>query len=166
MGNIRLDGDVQVTGALFPATFYAPDESIGADAIATGDPVPTTKLDHRHRAIYSQETGTVTYAETRAVHVVEGATGTVLGVTASPVVAATGDSTVTVDVKIKGDSVLASTITVDSGDAAYAAVAGSMSGSASLVAGDVVLVFITVSAGTGTLPEGVIVSVDIDEKAA
>jgi hypothetical protein len=71
-----------------------------------------------------------------------------------PVAAAVGDSTATVDLYKNGASILSAGVLIDSGDAAFAVLTGSIS-SAAYVAGDVFEVVITISAGTGTLPQGV-----------
>ena len=80
------------------------------------------------------------------------------------VTACIGDSTIEVDLLKNGVSVLSAAIEIDSGDADYAAVAGTVS-SASVVAGDVLEVAITVTAGTGTLGEGVFAALTLEEKA-
>jgi hypothetical protein len=77
---------------------------------------------------------------------------------------AIGDSTVTVDVKKNGTSVLSSVVTLNSSNTARIAVAATIDGTQDdLVAGDWLEVVITISAGTGTLPTGVFVQVEVDQ---
>lgn len=159
----RLEGDTYVNGNLNCKTLTIPAGSVSNASIASGAGVDHTKLQHQHRLNYGQN-GTAA-AETRVLHVVRGATATLLDIRAGCVVACVGDSTITIDVKKNGTTVLSSTIQVDSGDAAYAKVAGTISG-ASLVAGDVLTVVVTVSAGTGTLGTGLFVTGTLAEDAS
>ena len=74
-------------------------------------------------------------------HVVVGATGTLRYFAAGNVSPLTGAATIAVDLKKNGTTVLTGTITLDSGDAAYAVVEGTLDGDEDdLVAGDVLTV--------------------------
>jgi hypothetical protein len=64
-------------------------------------------------------------------------------------------ATVTVDLKVNGTSILTSVITIDNTVAAYGSVAATLAaGAATLVAGNVLTIVITATAGGGTLPTG------------
>jgi hypothetical protein len=90
--------------------------------------------------------------------------GTINSVKAGSIVAATGDSTVTIDVRKNGTTVLSGTIALDSANTARVVEAGTVDGAQDdVVADDWIEVVISVSAGTGTLPTGLFVQVEIDE---
>lgn len=90
--------------------------------------------------------------------------GLINAVKVGSIAAAIGDSTVTVDVKKNNVSVLSSTVTLNSSNTARVAVSGTVNSTVDdVVAGDWIEVVITISTGTGTLPTGVFVQVEIDE---
>ncbi|VTU02779.1 Marine sediment metagenome DNA, contig: S03H2_L04701 OS=marine sediment metagenome GN=S03H2_18785 PE=4 SV=1 [Gemmataceae bacterium] len=140
-----------------------PPGSFGDPQIGAANPIDATKVKHQYAPQLAQAHGTAATAERRIVHVARAA-GTVAAVGAGPVVAATGNSTVTVDVRKNGTSILTSTISLTSATAAFARVAGTIN-TAAYVAGDVFEVVVTVAAGTGTLPQGVSVQVVFREGA-
>jgi hypothetical protein len=111
-----------------------------------------------------QQPNSAATAETRVVHHAYG-DGDIIAVKAGSIAAAIGDSTVTIDVKKNGTTVLSSTIVLDNANAAYTAESGTLS-VLTFSAGDVITVHITISAGTGTLPTGVYVAVTLNEKPA
>lgn len=76
--------------------------------------------------------------------------------------AATGDSTVTVDVKKNGSTVLTGTILIDNGDAVDSSVAGTLLTTTvvDVAVGDVLTAALIATAGAGTLPAGLGVSVE------
>lgn len=153
-------GDVTFRGAL-----NAPDNCIGDAQVSAANPLATEKLEHQHRPIYCQESDTTAAAETRVVHVVHGATGTLQTVKAGCVVANQSGAIVDVDVLVNGASVLAAAIEIDDADAAYALVAGTIDTPA-LTVGDVIEVDVAVTAGGGTLGKGVFCYLDVDEDEA
>ena len=125
--------------------------------------IEASKLEHQHRATYAQESATTAAAANdRVIHVVKGTTGTLKTFSAGCVVANIGNSTIDVDLHKNGVSVLTAAISIDSGDAAYAIVAGIID-TAAVVADDVLEVVVTVTAGTGTLGKGVFASLDLWE---
>ena len=130
--------------------------------VATNAAIAASKLQHQHRQTYAQASATTAAAESRVVHVVKGAIGELRTFSAGCVVANIGNSTVTVDLLKNGASVLTAAILIDSGDAAYAVVAGTIN-TAAVVAGDVLEVAVTVAAGTGTLGKGAWASLDLHE---
>ncbi len=141
-----------------------PASCVGDTEFDATDPLTATQQEHRHTGRLSQVHGSAATAERRVVHVARG-DGTVEAVRAGVVVACVGDSTITVDVKKNGTSILSATIGLDSGDAAYAKVDGTVS-TAAYVAGDVFEVVVTVAAGTGTLGQGLFVDVVFTEDQA
>ena len=159
-----IDGQTYFTGAVqFGSTVTLPSGAIGNSQIASSAAIDATKLQHQHARGLAQAHGTAAAAERRAIHRAKGA-GTLTEFKAGPTVAAVGDSTVTVDLRKNGTTVLSGTISITSATAAFASVTGSIS-SASYAAGDVFEVVITVSAGTGTLPQGVYAQATFREDA-
>jgi hypothetical protein len=162
---MRTDELIEARGGLVVSggAFSAPSASIGNSQIKSDDQVDAEKLEHQHRIVLAQVHGSAASAERRPVHVAIGA-GQIQAVKAGCVVACTGNAAITVDVKKNGTTVLTGTITVDSGDAAYALVAGTVA-SAAYVAGDVLEVVVTVAAGSGVLGQGLFVVIDVFEAA-
>lgn len=160
----RIQGDVYVTGNLNSLGRTYPAGSVTDAAIEAAAGLSASKLEHRYRAMFAQ--GNIAAAdETRVVHAVRGATGTLLAFKVGAIVAATGDSTVTFDLQKDGVSVLAGLVTLDSGDPAFTPVGGTIS-SASVVTTDVLTVVVDATVGGGTLPTGIYAYVDLNEDAA
>lgn len=158
-----LDGDVDVRGTITPRGFACPASSVGSAGFSGSDPLVSSKRYHRHNRVFAQVHGSAASAERRAIHVAKGA-GSVLVARAGVVVACIGDSTISVDVRLNGTTILTAPISIDSGDVAYAKVSGSIP-VATYSAGDVLEVVVTVTAGTGTLGQGLFVDVVCDEAA-
>lgn len=160
----RLDEDLHVNGTFTCKAMAAPAGSITAAAIAAAAGIPATKLQHQHELTFGQP-NTTAATETRVVHVVYGTTGSILAFKAGSIGVCAGAATITVDLKKNGTSVLSSPITLNSGNAARVAVAGTLSGSPTLAAGDVLEVVVTATAGGGTLGTGLFASVVLTEDA-
>lgn len=161
MAQSRIEGDVYVVGALSSKTFAPPAGSITDAAIKASAGIDATKLQHRFQKTHSQA-NTAAVDETRAVHVVYGATGAIVAFSAGAIAKAVGDAVCTADLKVNGTSVLSAPISLDSGDTNRVAVAGVISTPA-LVAGDLLEVVIDGTIGTGTLPTGVFCQVTLTE---
>lgn len=157
------EGDLTVRGTLRATTMVPSSQSVGDAECDAGDPITAEKLEHQYIARLAQVHGSAATAERRVVHCAYGA-GDVVDVRAGVVVAAIGDSTVTVDVKKNGTTILSAPIVLDATNLAYAEETGSVS-VAAFSAGDVLEVFTTVAAGTGTLPQGLYVNVVLHEAA-
>lgn len=139
-----------------------PSGAVTAANIAAAAGVEATKLEHQHREIYQQESDTTSVSEDRVVHVVKGTTGDLKTFRAGSVVANIGAATITVDLHKNGSTILTAPISLDSGDAAYALVAGVIS-SEPVVADDVLEVVVVATAGGGTVGKGVFASLDVFE---
>lgn len=163
MAQARIEQDLHVAGALTCRSFTAPAGSIDDSAIKAGAKVQASKLQHQHRLTYAQP-NTTAVAETKAVYVCYGATGTIKDVRAGSIVACSGNATITVDVKKNGTSIMQSPIVLDSTNQARVAEAGTVATS-TLAAGDLLEVVVTVNAGTGTLGTGLFVSITVEEDA-
>lgn len=161
--NTFRDGAVNMAGC---TSVTLPANALGDSQITAASPLGVTKVRRRFNKGYAQVKGSAAADETgRVIHVAYGASGTVVAVRAGVLVAAVGDSTVTVDVKKNGTTILSGVITIDNGNAAYAEESGTVSVPA-LASGDVIEVVIDATVGTGTLPQGLYVDVVIDEDPA
>lgn len=123
-------------------------------------------VEQKFQKNYAQESATSCADEARVVHVARGASGTVLGVEIGAVVANIGAAVVDVDVLKNGVSILTggTPVQIDSGDAAYAIVAGSLDAAEiAYVVGDVFEVSIDGTAGGGTLAKGVFCNLTLQE---
>ena len=164
MALTTFNGDAHVNGALSCKTFNPPSSSIDNDSIQATAGISASKLEHEYRPVFAQESATTASSGAHTVHVVEGATATVVNIKAGSVVANVGAATVDIDLLKDGASIMTSEINLTSGDSAYALSAGAIA-SPSLVAGDILEVKVTATAGGGTLALGLYVMVDITEAA-
>jgi len=167
MANVQsIEGDVLIRGALrVTGTVTMGAGSIQDGAVNAAADLQYSKLQHQHRPVYRQESETTAAAEQQTIHVVVGATGTLLSVKAGCVTPCAGNATITVDLLVNGASVLDSAcIELSSAEAAYELLAGSIDDTA-LEVGDVIEIDVAVDAGTGTLGEGLFCVVDLSEAA-
>lgn len=112
MSASRLDGDFHVAGNLSANTMTIPDGAISNAKVVASAGIVASKLQHQHRRGYGQP-NTAATTETRSIAVIFGATGTLFDFRAGSIAKAVGDSTVTVDLKKNGASVLNTIITLD-----------------------------------------------------
>lgn len=167
-----INGDVSIQGSLTSRSFNPPAGCIDNDAIEAGAGIESSKLEHRHVIRYDQITGTAVTAETRGVHIVRGATGTLISMEAAIVgaIATGGDRTVTVDLrKSTGGAAFAtvcsSTIGFTSADTIRVPEAAVFS-STSLVDGDILQIVVTVAGAAGNQAQGLVVTLNLDEDAS
>lgn len=160
-----IPNDMYVDGNLSSKTFNPASGSITNASVQALAGIAASKLQHRYRPGHAQVHGSAATAERRVIHVVRGATATINSMRAGVVVAAIGDSTASVNLYKNGSSILSggTPITLSSADTAYALDSPGGFTSTSLVVGDVLEIVQTISAGTGTLPQGVFSTLDIDE---
>lgn len=157
-GDVTVAGSLRVSGAM-----SIPNNAIGDEQVSILSPISADKLEHRNVVNFSQVHGSAATAERRVVYCAHGA-GTLDFAQAGVTVAAVGDSTVSVDVKKNGTTVLSGAIVLDNSNVAFTPEDGTIS-SAAYVAEDVFEVVVTVSAGTGTLPQGLFVQLVFTEEA-
>lgn len=141
--------------------------TIPAGAISSSNiasPLDADKLTHAHRAVYAQGSAVSAAAATQVIYVVVGATGTIEAVKAGAVVPAVGAATATVDIKKNGTTILSAPISLSSAQTARQLVSGTISDD-DVVAGDVLEIVVTATAGGGTLAQGLFAMVDIFEDA-
>lgn len=162
---VTFEEDVFVRGALVPSAIRLPQNAItSGEQILAGANLPADKTEQRFFPAWSQPNSAAT-TETRTLFVAR-RSGTVNAVLAGSIAAAIGDSTVTLDVKKNGTSILTGVITLDNGNTARIVELGSISGGGTFVVGDWYEVVITATIGTGTLPTGVFVELEVDQNGA
>lgn len=160
-----IPNDVFVQGTLRATTMVVPAASVSDASVIALAKIQASKLQHQYEQVFRQSSTTVATNDQQCVHVVFGATATLLDVSVGNVTAATGTGAVTVDLLKNGVSVLTGAITLNSATAAYALLAGSLASTA-LVVGDVLEVKLSGStAGSGSKPTGVYVRVTLVEDA-
>lgn len=166
MATSTIQGDVAVAGNLSCQGFSPPANSIYNAAVATGGSganIGASKLQQQHQKTAQHcNHATSAAADRRQIHQVVGATGTItsFGVTAS--VAAGAASTITVDLKKNGVSILSATITLDNTTAAYVQKQAGGFTSNAVVAGDLLEADITAVSGAN-LPKGVSTHLNLRE---
>lgn len=159
---VTFNEDLIVRGTLLPSTLVIPSNSISSSSQAmAGLNFNADKLEQRFFPGWSLPNSAST-TETRNLFVAN-RSGTVNSVKAGSIAAAIGDSTVTIDVKKNGSTILSAVITLDSANTARITEAGTISGAGTFVAGDWYEVVIVATAGTGTLPTGVFVQCEVDQ---
>jgi len=158
----RVEEVGQFRGQVTFLDIILPALSVGNAQVKEAAGIKATKLEHQHRAVYTQASATTAAADARVVHVVKGTAGTIKSFEAGCVVACIGDSTITVDLKVNGASILVAPISLSVAQAAYVLVAATISDDV-LAADDVLEVVTTATIGTGTLGLGLFAYADIHE---
>lgn len=155
---------LHVQGPLTCQSFTPPAGCITDAAVQAAANVAASKLEHQHQQLLASSGLAAVAALREAIHRVRGSTGTLVAFAAWLRQGCVGDSTVTVDLWKNGASVLTAPLVLNSTHAAFVAVNGTFS-VASLAAGDVLEVNVTVNAGTGTLGQGLGAQVTLRELA-
>lgn len=154
--------DVLIRGTLVPQAITLPADAVSLSSqVKAGANLNADKLEQRYSPAWSQPNSAAT-TETRTVFVARRA-GTLNEFIAGSIAKAIGDSTVTLDLKKNGTTVLSAVITLDSANTARIVEAGAISGGGAFVAGDWFEVVIVATAGTGTLPFGVFAQLELDQ---
>lgn len=161
MSASRIDGDVYINGNLTCKGFKAAPLSINNAAIAVAAAIDATKITQQPRVNFHQP-NTAATTERRAVYCVYGATANLLAFRAGSIAIAVGAATVTVDLQKNGVSILTAVITLDTANVARVPEAGSFSSTA-FVAGDLLEIVVTATAGGGILPTGVFAQIVLSE---
>jgi hypothetical protein len=140
--------------------------SVGDEEFKADVPVDPDKLYHRTEPrSYNQPHGTATVAN-RKVFYLAYRGGEITTVKAGCVVKCTGDSTITVDVLKNGTTILSTPIVLDSSNTNFVSVAGVLDSNPDpheYVEDSVFEVAVTVSAGSGTLGQGLFVHMNGSE---
>lgn len=160
----QLTTDLYINGSFGCKSFTPPAASVPKSAIPPAAGIEASKLEHRYQKTYGQPGGAVSFTERKVVHVVYGATATILAFRAGVRTVNTGAATVTFDLYKNGASILTGVTTTNSGTAAYAIVAGVLASTA-LVQGDVLEIVIVATAGGGGIGNGAFADLVINEDA-
>lgn len=159
------EGDHVFNGTLVPRGISLPNGSVTSNSVLAGSNIDADKLEHRQWVMFAQP-NTAAAAETRPVFVARGV-GLITEIRVGSIAKAIGDSTVTVDVKKNGTSVLTAPVVLDNANTARLTEAASIdSAQDDLASGDWLEVVVTASAGTGTLPTGLAVQITVDHNGA
>lgn len=161
-----LQGDIHVAGHLSCQTLGVPAGTLTDSGVSGSADIGAGKMRHRHKALFQQNHGTAAVAQRQPIYTVRASVATIQSLRAALTVAITGDSTITIDLLKNGSSILSSTIVLDSTNAARSFESAVGFISTALVANDFLEVVVTVSAGTGTLGQGLVVELEVDEKAS
>lgn len=169
MSQTTIPNDLHVQGALSCQTFSPPASSITNAAIVANAAIAATKVVHRRGLDYCQLASGAIAAETRELHIVYGATGTLIAFKAAitGTIATGADRTVTVDLhKSTGAAafatVLSATIGFTNASVLRTVVSGTIN-STSLVAGDILRIVVTVAGSAGNQALGLVATLTLDE---
>ena len=157
-----IQGDLHVTGTVTGGSLTPSALTVTNASVSSTAAIAATKLEHQFALSYTQN-GTAASA-TIPLHVAYGA-GTIVAIKAASIAIAVGAATVTVDLKKGGTTCLSGVITLDSGNTARTSEAGSLTVT-TYSADNFLELVIVATAGGGTLPTGLIVTVILRENAA
>jgi len=154
-------GDLHVQGILSSTQANFPADAILNKQVAASAAIVPTKFIQRLRKNFFQ--GGTVVDDIVGVGIITGATGTIVAVKATLTeTACIGAAVIDVDLLKNGTTVLSAVFTIDSGDAVYAVVSGTISVPGLLV-DDVLEIDIDETTGGGTQGAGVLVEVIYDE---
>ena len=165
MSNTFLDGNVYVNGTLGCKGAVAfPAGSITAAMINSLAGIPATALQHQVSQRLAQEYTATAAASRQVVHVCRAA-GQLVEFVAGVAQVSTGNATITVKLRLGGTDVLNTDLTIDNTYTAYSLAATNSFTSATLAAGNVLEIDVSVNAGTGALGKGFFAMVKLWENA-
>jgi hypothetical protein len=161
----QIAGTIQGALVLTAQTITPSDGSVTNASVANNAAIASTKLQQRRKAFYAKPSATAAAAETIPIARIYGATASLVALRVGSVVACVGDSTVTIDLKKNGTSVLSATVQLDSANTARVTEAATINTTGAVV-DDLFELVVTVSAGTGTLATGIFAELVYDEDPA
>jgi hypothetical protein len=157
--------DCVIQGGLSANTMAIPAGTVTNAMVNASAAIAASKLQQPVRKTYAQESATNAAAESRTLHLVVGATATIVAFSAGAIVAALTTATATVDLKKNGSSVLSAPISLSNSQTNRQAVAGAVLSTA-LVVGDVLEAVFTATASGGTLAKGLYCELKLYEDAS
>ena len=163
-GISTIEGALRVRGQLFADEMSLPANSVGDLEVGSSSPITADKLIHQYAPTFAQA-NTTAASETRVIHVARGP-GTIVGFRAGSIVACAGAATITADLRKNGTTVLSAVITLDNANTARVVENGTLSGTPTVVNGDVLEVVIVATAGGGTLGTGLFAQAIIREQGS
>lgn len=173
MAEFFIPGDVRASGQGIFGSLVIPPSSIDNAALRSGQNFDASKFEQQYKLNYNQVPGTAVVAATSDLGIVRGATGLVIGLSAAltgTAISGGSDRTITIDLqKSTGGAafatLLSGLLTLNASTVVRVAAAGSLIGSPTLVAGDLLRVVVALTGSTGTQGQGLVVSASIREKA-
>lgn len=166
MPQITFPVDLFVQGNFNAQGITLPASCVTNSQVAVAAGIAATKLQHRRTRMYADPATTTVASKRQTIHVVYGATGTLIAFRAGMITAAIGADTATIKLRKNGTDILSADISLTSATAAFATLAAAGFTSAGLVAGDVLEVDITPVHSSGTLGVGIFVQLILDEDPA
>jgi hypothetical protein len=163
MAQDTINNNLYVAGNLACQTFTPPSGCIGDSAIAGSAGIQSTKLTARREIVLADPSATAGASKQQTIHVIYGATGTLVDYSAGAVVPLGSGDTYTVDLYKNGSSILTAVISLASTDGARTLKAAGGFTSTSLADGDWLEVKTTYTHSSGTAPEGVTIRLTLDE---
>lgn len=159
----RFEGDCFFNGNLSARTFTLPAGTVSDPNVQPAAGIQASKLQQQHEPLVALcNYATAAFVVRLPLHCVFGATAEIQEFRVGCAVAAAPGSSITIDLKKNGSSILLAPITLDSTLGAYALRQPTGFSSANLVAGDVLEVAVLTVAGA-TPPQGVFAQVIVRE---
>jgi hypothetical protein len=157
-----VDGNWWVGGTFSCNTLNIPDATVVNAAVSTTADIDASKLEQHHARGFGQ-VGT-SASETKVIHTVRGATARIKKFAVTNISACAGASTIDVDLKKNGTTVLSAVIELNSTTPTARSIKEGTLSVTTAVAGDVFEVVITISqSGTDALSSGVYAEMRLDE---
>lgn len=130
-----LQGDWNFAGTIVPAGITLPAGCVSDAKVVAGAAIGASKLQHLHSKVTGQKNGTNNVAQREVLHIVVGATGTLLSFKCRNTTTASGGDSTSVQLKKNGSNILSGAVTLNA--AAATDVQSGTFSSTSVVAGDV-----------------------------
>lgn len=160
---------VHVYATLSAETVILPAATVRNAAVASGDPIDSSKLKHRHFFKVEQVAGTDVTSQTKDIHIMRAA-GTLRNIKTTltdQVATSTRQAAIDLHRSTGGAAfatMLSATVDWAAADTTLRTVKSGTLASSALVADDILRVVVTASGGAGDWPRGLIVEVEIEEE--
>lgn len=152
--NLNLTGNLRVQGDIACTTLNIPPSTVTDTEVSASANIAATKLEHQHCLTLSDTNATAIADKQQVVHVVKGATGTLVHFEAGAKTPHVGNDVSTVDLLINGTSALQAAISLSSAQSTLQTVEATIQTTA-LTDGDVLEIKHDYTHGTGTAANGV-----------
>lgn len=162
-----IDGDARINGTLAVNRFNPPAGSITDASVIASAGIQATKVIHQTAHHYEQDAGSAVVAQTRMLHTVYGQTALIVNMDVMTPTPPTGADTVTVDLQ-RGNpttgftSLLSSPVTLNNATVARTPIEAAIATTA-LADDDTLQIVVTPNHTTGALPQGLLVTVTLQE---
>ena len=163
MGVSTLQSDVYVNGNFSAKTMQLASASVGDAQVQSAANINAYKLSHLHRQVYSQPSGAAVVGESRVVFEALN-TGTITDFRAGAVTIPVGADTCSVDLKKNGTSVLSAPLSITSSFVSRVSQAATIA-TPGVVAGDILEVVVTPNHTSGTLPQEVWATLNVNSQS-